>query len=274
MALTKVLITVKTYPTLASKYDELVCTAGFREDGSWIRIYPIPFRKLEFDNRYKKYDWIECDLVRNTSDFRAESYRPKSLNNPPRVVGHIDTKGNWFHRKQIVLPNAYHSYEQLLMDSKDQSKITSLAVYKPREILDFIIEPVEREWDAKKLAKLEARASQMNMFDKSDNPFKVVNKLPYKFSFVFCDENGKERTMMIEDWETGQLFWRCLQQHDGDEEKACWDVRRKYYDDFALTKDLYFYMGTTLIHHIKNAPNPFVIIGTFQPKIDQQYTLF
>lgn len=43
MALTKVLITVKTYPAISSKYDELVCTAGFREDGTWIRIYPIQF---------------------------------------------------------------------------------------------------------------------------------------------------------------------------------------------------------------------------------------
>lgn len=55
MALTKVLISVKTYPTLSEKYDELVCTAGFLEDGSWIRIYPIPFRKLKFDSRYHKW---------------------------------------------------------------------------------------------------------------------------------------------------------------------------------------------------------------------------
>ncbi|MPM62092.1 hypothetical protein SDC9_108958 [bioreactor metagenome] len=47
MPLMKVLIAVKTYPTLSEKYDELVCTAGFLEDGSWIRLYPIPFRKLE-----------------------------------------------------------------------------------------------------------------------------------------------------------------------------------------------------------------------------------
>lgn len=32
-----ILIAVKTYPTLSEKYIELVCTAGFREDGSWIR---------------------------------------------------------------------------------------------------------------------------------------------------------------------------------------------------------------------------------------------
>lgn len=34
MALTRILISVKTYPTLSTTYDELVCTAGFREDGS------------------------------------------------------------------------------------------------------------------------------------------------------------------------------------------------------------------------------------------------
>jgi hypothetical protein len=67
MALTKVLIAVKTYPTLSSKYDELVCTAGFLEDGSWVRIYPIPFRKLEYDKQYSKYDWVEIDLERKIS---------------------------------------------------------------------------------------------------------------------------------------------------------------------------------------------------------------
>ena len=54
MALTKVLITVKTYPTLSAKYDELVCTAGFREDGTWIRIYPVPFRKRPHQELWRK----------------------------------------------------------------------------------------------------------------------------------------------------------------------------------------------------------------------------
>ena len=45
----KVLITVKTYPTLSRKHGELVCTAGVREDGSWVRLYPIPFRLLDYN---------------------------------------------------------------------------------------------------------------------------------------------------------------------------------------------------------------------------------
>lgn len=102
MALTKVLITVKTYPTISSKYDELVCTAGFREDGSWIRIYPVPFRKRAYKEQYKKYDWIELDLVKNTGDFRPESFRPKTLDTEIKVIDHMDTSRNWEERKKFV----------------------------------------------------------------------------------------------------------------------------------------------------------------------------
>lgn len=75
MAKQRVLIAVKTYPTLSEKYSELACTAGFREDGSWIRLYPIPFRLLELDQRYKKYQWVEVDIAKNKSDPRPESYK-------------------------------------------------------------------------------------------------------------------------------------------------------------------------------------------------------
>ena len=273
MALTKVLITVKTYPTLASKYDELVCTAGFLEDGSWIRIYPIPFRKLDYDNQYKKYDWIEIDLIRNTSDFRLESYRPVSIDKPPNIIGHIGTDGYWQLRKKIVLKKVFTDLNHLFDEAKDDKKYTSLAVFKPAEIHDFIYEPVEREWNKGKLAKLNARAKQYSLFAKSDNPFEVVRKLPYKFSFVFSDITGKARTVMIEDWETGQLYWNCLKRHGGNEGKACEDVRKKYFDDFSKTKDLYLYLGTTREFHLI-APNPFVIIGTFHPKKKIQLDLF
>jgi len=94
MALTKVLITVKTYPSLSAKYGELVCTAGFLEDGSWIRLYPIPFRKLKKDEKYTKYQWIELDIVNNDKDFRPESFRPATIDTPITLLNTIDTKGN------------------------------------------------------------------------------------------------------------------------------------------------------------------------------------
>jgi hypothetical protein len=273
MALTKVLIAVKTYPTLSSKYDELVCTAGFLEDGSWIRIYPIPFRKLEYDKQYSKYDWVEVELEKNNSDFRAESYKPKSIETAFNIVGHIGTDDCWRERKEIVLKNVFTNMTDLIAEAKNDKKYTSLAVFKPTEILDFVIENTEREWNKEKLDQLKANAQQLNLFQNSENPFEVVQKLPYKFSYKFISEDGKERTLMIEDWEIGALYWNSLKRHEGNESKACEDVKKKYFNDFAQTKDLYLFLGTTRVHHLR-APNPFVIIGTFHPKIKIQTSLF
>lgn len=50
----KILITVKTYPIPSTKYDELVCTAGVTEEGEFIRLYPINFRDLPYDQQFKK----------------------------------------------------------------------------------------------------------------------------------------------------------------------------------------------------------------------------
>ncbi|MDX9775464.1 MAG: hypothetical protein RBT40_05880 [Petrimonas sp.] len=266
MALTRVLITVKTYPTISAKYDELVCTAGFREDGTWVRIYPVPFRKRAYTEQYKKYDWIELDLVKNKSDFRPESFRPVTLETEINVVGHIDTARNWEERKQLCLGKIYFSLAELIAEAKDKNIGTSLAVFKPTEILDFYAEPVDRDWSAKQKAIL----AQQNLFE---NKFEVVKKLPYKFKFRFKDNQGQVSNMMIEDWEAGQLFWRQLAKYEGNEQKAIEDVRKKYFDDFAKTKDLHFYLGTTQRHH-NTAPNPFIIIGTFHPKIENQMKLF
>jgi hypothetical protein len=154
MALTRVLIAVKTYPTLSAKYKELVCTAGFREDGTWIRLYPVPFRMKAYSEQYKKYDWVEIDLVKNTSDFRPESFRPRTEETEIKVVDHIDTSNNWAERKKICLGKIYNNLSELISDAKDKNICTSLAVFKPTEIINFTHEKVDPEWDKKKVASL------------------------------------------------------------------------------------------------------------------------
>ena len=270
MALTKVLIAVKTYPSISAKYDELVCTAGFREDGTWITIYPIPFRNKAYSEQYKKYDWIEVDLVKNTKDFRPESYRPNLHDSEIKIVGHLDTVNNWAERKQFVLGKIYYNLSELIAEAKEKNVCTSLAVFKPTKILDFKAESVEREWSQDKLESLK----QFNLFDSSKGgEFEVVRKLPYKFTFGLVDNQGKKSRMMIEDWEIGQLYWRCFAKHEGNEAKAVADVKAKYFDDFSKTKDLHLFLGTTKQHHYVSH-NPFMIIGTFHPKVDIQGSLF
>ena len=78
---------------------------------------------------------------------------------------------------------------------------------------------------------------------------------------------------MIEDWEIGALFWNCMTKTDGDEESANQLVKRKYFDQFVSEKDIYFFVGTTQRFH-NVAPNPFVIVGVFYPKKEDQISLF
>ena len=71
----KILIIVKTYPTISRKYAELVCTAGVTENGDWRRLYPIRFRQLYEQQKYKKYQWVEAKLEKSAADNRPESYK-------------------------------------------------------------------------------------------------------------------------------------------------------------------------------------------------------
>lgn len=271
----RIYIVVKTYPTISKEYSELVCTAGILEDGSWIRLYPVPFRKLDFDRKYPKYTWIEVEVVRNTADFRPETYRPdlSTLSvekKPPKV--------DWNERRRIIFKNKkiYTNLQELI--DKAKSDGTSLAVFKPTKVLDFISEPVERDWDPNKLAILKGLSRQLNLFQTPEEiaeEFKVVPKVPYKFSYKFEDNSGKQSTIMIEDWEIGMLYFNCLNRENGDEKRAIHKVKEKYFDYF-IKRDLHFFLGTTKRFH-NVSPNPFIIIGTFYPPMPpptQQLSLF
>jgi hypothetical protein len=264
----KVLILVKTYPAISSKYGETVCTAGITEDGKWIRIYPLPFRKIPTECQFKKYDWIEIDLKHNESDFRPESFRPNSFNDI-KVVGHIEADGkSWYERRKYVLKNVYTNLAKLIKEAKAKEICTSLAVFKPTKIVDFTIEESTRNWDKKKLHYLESVKLQGSLFENENEHdienFEVVDKVPYKFSFEFEDDSGVRSKLMNEDWEVGALYWNTLKDCKGNEKEACEKVREKYFNDFAKTKDYYFYLGTQKKHHFIS-PNPF-IIGDFHPK--------
>lgn len=265
----KVLILVKTYPSISTKYGETVCTAGITEDGKWVRIYPLTYRKMPKECRFDKYDWVEIDLVRNYSDFRPESFRPNSFNGI-KVVGHIEADGGtWHNRRKYVLQNVYKNLKKLIEEAKTKEICTSLAVFKPTKFIDFTFEEASRDWDKKKLHYLESVKLQGSLFENENEndieSFEVVDKVPYKFSFEFEDDAGTRSKLMIEDWEIGMLYWNTLKGCNGDEKQACEKVKEKYFEDFAKTKDYYFYLGTQKIHH-KVSPNPFIIVGDFRPK--------
>ena len=275
MARKKVLLTVTTYPLPSRSYDELVCTAGVLEDGSWIRIYPVPLSFLLGQRKSGKmesfkYTWIELDLNRRSDDFRPESFSPKNYDfKDLELHDRIDTKNNWAARKECCLKNVYKNFDLLIDESKDPTN-KSLATFKPSLIEKLEIEEDEREWknEWKELRK------QGDLFSQDKDPEILIPKLPYKFYYKFKDETGKSRRLMIEDWEIGQLYWNCLKTTGGNEEEALRKVRQRYEEEFIKKKDIHFFLGTTRQWHMRRSRNPFVIIGVFYPKKETQLKLF
>ena len=92
-----VLVTVKTYPSPSDRYGETVCVAGVRLDRGvpeWVRLYPMKFRLVDYEQQFKKYEIIEIPLTpRGTEDPRPESMRPDQTR--MRSVRQVDTTKNW-----------------------------------------------------------------------------------------------------------------------------------------------------------------------------------
>ena len=267
----RILITVKTYPTISTTYGELVCTAGIREDGSWIRIYPVPFRQLDAYQKFSKYSFIDAEVIRNTKDARPESHKVST--DTIELTGDVlGTHDHWRERREWILKRgAVHSNLTRLIEANKAGAL-SLATFKPSRILGFKVEPDTPDWGEKKLAAVDALARQGDLFDgwKSQDLARLVRKLPWKFSYVIEDDEGRESTMMIEDWEIGELYWNCLRTSSSPEQ-AAEKVRDKYLHEFA-SKDLHLYLGTTKKYD-RWASNPFVIIGVFYPPLNPQVEL-
>ena len=227
MAKERVLITVKTYPTLSRKHGETVCTAGIRPDGSWVRIYPVPFRRLEQEEQYRKFDWIEADLIKSRSDPRPETRHPADIHQLV-PVGHIDTNDDWRERRRWLLETAkVHTRLESLITAAKANEL-SLAVFKPTTIKEFVVEEDERDWDSAKLDEMRNRSAQGDLFmEEWRKTFQVIPKLSYNFSYRFTDADGREATLQILDWEIGSLYWNCFHRHERNEQVALEKVRVK-----------------------------------------------
>ena len=246
----KILITVKTYPLPSKKTIEASCTAGITKDGNWIRLFPLPFRYLEYAKQFKKYQWIEASVTK-ASDPRLESYKVDL--DSIRVVGKpLPPSNNWQTRKDIILPLAAPSLCYLERTRAETD--ATLGIFKPRIIRKFIIEPEEYpDWTEQELAAL----SQQSMFDKKFvNP---LEKIPFKFTYsFFCnDRQCKGHRLSVTDWELGEAYRKWRQYYGNNWESY---FRQKFEDEIIYSFDTYFYVGTTRAH-----PDVWIIIGLFYP---------
>jgi len=265
----KVLILVKTYPTPSTKYVETVCTAGIREDGSWVRIFPVPFRSYQEYKQYKKYQWVECSVFKSDKDDRPESFHIDTVQ-PMKLLDVVSTKDHWQMRRKAILEKAkiYTKKSELLEASK--SNRASLAIFKPTSVRLLCEDAEAEELDPRKLAKIEQQLRQVDLFEENSwrRDFKLAEQLPFDFKYEITDADGVVFKHKIIDWELGALFWGQKRKKGGEGAKQ--DVIAKYGEEFLGDgKDLHLYMGTMYKFQKWKVDNPWTIIGVAPfPKIN------
>src|SRR5690242_9596488 len=97
---------VKAYPALSRTYGEVSCVAGVELTGSgprWIRLYPVPFRALDDDQQFKKYQPVRLRVGSHSGDRRPETRRPDR--DSIQLLGKpIPSRDAWARRRRFVEP--------------------------------------------------------------------------------------------------------------------------------------------------------------------------
>ena len=256
----RILILAKTYPSPSSKYSETSCVAGLDDAGQLIRLFPVPFRLINNEKQFRKWQWITVRTQKASKDHRLESNK-LFVDTIDREDEPIPTKNNWGERRsQLSRIPIYNDFAQLEADRKKHNR--TLGVVRPAVIRRLVITPVDQpNWTDAELSKLVKHQQQAGLFDEADErAIRTLRKLPFDFHYEYSCTSASGDTFeyrhKIVDWEVGALFWRCWDGYGVGWE----DAFRNKVEIELPSKDLMLMMGT--IHRF---PDKWLIISLFYP---------
>lgn len=253
----RVIITVKAAPNPSERHGETVCVAGIQVDDlgrtSWIRLYPINFRHLDSDDRFKKYDVVDVECVPATQDSRAESWKP--------TISTMTTQTHlrdWAKRAPWVEPLISADMCSLRDAAAKDSSKPSLGLVRPKEITDFKLSRHEG-WTPTEQAKIDAYVNQLELFDDSEKTPLDAPAYRGHFHWTCWNPACRGHEMGLIDWEfVGQQ--RHLRGRPDTEIRAA--LRQRWLDEVcAPDRAVAFYVGNQA-----KRPQTFSILGVWWPK--------
>lgn len=257
----RVVVLVKAAPVLTSHLDETMCVAGARIDGEspeWIRLHPVPFRDLESDAKFAKYQQVDVDLIRSKTDRRPESWTPivDSITIGPR----LGTNDAWSDRRELVGQLRSATMCELVEVNRSGSgpKTPSLAVVRLAEAPELIITERSEEQLTKWRSRAEGASARLNLFEDpavDKPPFEVV---PWRFQYRYrCLGDGcRGHEQTIVDWEVVALWRKVRFQQDWRDK-----MREKFVGDlWGENRSSVLFVGNQEQH-----PASFLVLGVFWP---------
>lgn len=241
-----VVVLIKAAPEIGKKHGETVCVAGIDRYGKWHRLYPVPFRDLTQEQRFKRWDIVRVRWRRPPDDDRVESKRiePTGL----KIVGQVHER----ERPALVSRALVESIEQ------EAAAGRSLALIRPSRPTFQIrrLNEVEMMKSSRRRNELLSQTDLLSANIISREP------CPYVFKYRFW-HGGRERTHVCIDWETEQTFFKWRRLYG--EETALAHMRTTWGEEIPR-RGLVFAMGT---HRVKIYRN-WLLSGVIQaPEVTQ-----
>jgi hypothetical protein len=253
------LILAKTYPTPSTKYRETSCVAAMTRAGELRRLFPIPFRFLEGEAQFSKWEWMRAHVRTARSDQRPESHNVDT-DSIQRLNERVGTDRSWADRRAILAPHVVDGFASL--EARRAATGETLGVIMVSRLVELEIMPVQQiDWTSSERANLE----RGGLFDPEGGRNRpLLRKLPFDFHYSYeCLSSGGTESLrhMATDWEVGALYWNCVRSHGPNWEPP---FREKLEAQFSR-KDLMFLMGK--MHRF---PDQWLIVGLiYPPKLQQ-----
>ena len=233
---------------------------GNEESGSLVRLYPVPFRLIEQEAQFKKWQWVTAQIEKAKKDHRPESYRI-GVDTITCEGNVLSTRNGWAARREWLdkLPTFQSPAE--MEQARVRSGLT-LALLRPAGISGLDITPTRTpDWTKEEKAKLHQHQRQTTLFaSNAASDTAILRKIPFDFHYrhTFLGPDGAEREERhkIVDWEAGALYWNVRRSHRDNWERP---FRQKLERELP-SRDLMFLMGT--IHRF---PDQWLIVSLIYP---------
>lgn len=189
-------IIVKALPQVSESHGETVCVAALDDNLRWYRLYPIAFRQLEDNQKFRRWNRVRvmARLPEVHKDNRAESRNVAQ--NSIALLGTMPPD-----RRAAFL-------EPALVTSTRRERVSgrSLALIRPESPTFFHRPRSDADIEKRKAAYAKLRASP-DMF--AAREVVPLTPAPFEFGYRYSDEDGPHECL-CHDWEVEQTFinWR------------------------------------------------------------------